>query len=174
MAGAVWARREPPPAAAASADWSSARRWASPCTCCTRTSPPAPAAAACVGGEGGEGDEDAGGGAGEGVGWGAGGGVGALVPSRGGEARGRSLTGPAAPGNIPGARCSSSAPRWRLGNNSGARDQSQCFPGAPQTDAGVLWLLCRTQSETCSSNPPGQIVPFELRLREVYQPLLLL
>ena len=150
-----------PPAAAASADWSSAQSWASPCICCTQTSPPP---AACVGG-----GDGGGGGVGEGaggaVGWGVGGGVGALVPSHG-EAQGRSLTAPEAPGNIPGARCSSFAPRWHLGNNSPAQnDQNQCFPDERQAGAAGLWLLCRTQSETCSSNPPDQIVPFWPRLR---------
>ena len=100
--------------AAASAGWSSALSWPSPCISCTRTSH---AAAAYVGGD-----------VGVGVGGGGGGeaadaaaGVGAGAPCHA-EAQGRSLTAPEVPGNTPGARCSSFAPLWHLGNNSLAPD----------------------------------------------------
>ena len=100
--------------AAASAGWSSALSWPSPCISCTRASH---AAAAYVGGD----VVVGGGGGGGGEAADAAAGVGAGAPCHA-EAQGRSLTAPEVPGNTPGARCSSFAPLWHLGNNSLAPD----------------------------------------------------
>ena len=104
--------------AAASAGRGSALSWPSPCISCTRTSH---AAAAYVGGDVGGDVVVGGGGGGGGEAADAAAGVGAGAPCHA-EAQGRSLTAPEVPGNTPGARCSSFAPLWHLGNNSLAPD----------------------------------------------------